>query len=349
MRSMTMLTNRSGGEMAITVRARRRGRLGLAAVLLLLGAGRSGAAVVTVTDCANDPHIHILQQRTIIDADGADLVLKCSLTPVKNTTTLQLLGANITIAGPEGQLHAPGQPPLAITMTTPGTFTMTGGGMVEATSGNASIDVSAGAGIVLSTANLTVGGVAPARPVGAQPGADIISLVCTGPACKITAFNTTLRSRLMTLQSMGDIDFDTVMVQTFGPRDKVVISSKGGHFHAPGCANKFLSGTDGLLMLDAFGDVDLSFAKVVIGQDILISSGTGAPPLRAVNLNGAVLRNDFGKSGRRITVTAGGQKQISICGTTLVNDGPQVATLNGRSILPHEGFANVFGTPDVDN
>lgn len=64
---------------------------------------------------------------------------------------------------------------------------------------------------------------------------------------------------------------------------------------------------------------------------------------------GASIRNDFGKRGDITIVADEGTKTINICGTTLVDDGPDVATLNNRSTEPHTGFNNVVGTPDVDD
>jgi hypothetical protein len=64
-------------------------------------------------------------------------------------------------------------------------------------------------------------------------------------------------------------------------------------------------------------------------------------------LVGATVRNDFGKRGRITILADEGNGQVKI-GATVVDDGPEVSSINGRAELPHEGFANVIGPADLD-
>ncbi len=43
-----------------------------------------------------------------------------------------------------------------------------------------------------------------------------------------------------------------------------------------------------------------------------------------------------------------GQQQIDITDATIIQEGPEVSVMNGRTELPHTGFDNVIGVPAVD-
>ena len=96
--------------------------------------------------------------------------------------------------------------------------------------------------------------------------------------------------------------------------------------------------------MTAGSSIDVSGQHYVIARMITLKAGGN------IELANSELRNDFGKCGE-ITVQAGGQ--INIEGATLVDDDcqnqPDVSTLNLRSVVPHTGFANVVGTPALDD
>ncbi len=112
----------------------------------------------------------------------------------------------------------------------------------------------------------------------------------------------------------------------------------------PGNCNVLIGGVESTLFIQAAGDLDLSCATIKVSEGISIKSGG------AIDLTNAVVDNTSGKCGE-ITIDSVGT--IDIQGATIVDDDcrgkPDVSEMNGREQVPHTGFANVIGTPLVDD
>jgi len=142
-------------------------------------------------------------------------------------------------------------------------------------------------------------------------------------------------------------------VTSSSPRDRITVVTEGGDAIMRGCGNLFQGGSEGSLDLTACGLIDLAFAKVLVSRNITITSGTCEGKPANIRLNGATVRNDSGQKGEIVVVATGGQ-EINISGATIIDDNQRtkvndVARLNGREAVPHEGFNNVVGTPDADD
>ncbi len=111
----------------------------------------------------------------------------------------------------------------------------------------------------------------------------------------------------------------------------------------PTNCNDVIGGVESTLFIDADGDIDLSCTKIHVSENISIKA-TGN-----VDLTNATLDNTSGKCGEIIINGA----QINIQGATIIDDDclspGDVSEMNGREQVPHTGFANVVGTPLVDD
>ena len=109
-----------------------------------------------------------------------------------------------------------------------------------------------------------------------------------------------------------------------------------------GC-NEVIGGVESTLFIQSAGDLDLSCTKIVISENISIKA------VGNVNLTDATIDNSGGKCGEIVIQGA----TINIQNATIIDDDcnapNDVAEMNGREQLPHTGFANVVGTPLVDN
>src|SRR5262249_12952093 len=149
----------------------------------------------------------------------------------------------------------------------------------------------------------------------------------------------------------GDVLMRTTHIVTVSPRDDSRIESTHGNVCLP-CDDDISGGNESSLKIFAFGFVDLPAIKILVAQNITITSGVGAGAASVdahMDLTGASSNNNFGKPGA-ITITADeGVATVTIQDATIIQEGPDVATINGRSTLPHQGFNHIVGTPALDS
>jgi hypothetical protein len=308
---------------------------------LLLGASGAQAATVTITDCATDPHIVVGPGGNVtINVGADDLELKCALVASGPSSTVLIQGHDVSI---QADVKFPGRPILdSIGINASGSLEVLGA-IIEASNNNASIRLASVGDITLRSSSVRTG--------EDRYGQDL-RIQCTGPRCAITARQTSFTTRHFSMVAEGDIYFGLVKVVTESPRDRIDIVSQTGSAMMSGCGNTFRSGPEGRMSLQVCQQIDLAFARIDVAEYITIQTMGGCGELADIRLAGATVRNDFGKIGE-IVITAGDQQAIDIGGATIVDDErsttPDVAELNGRAQVPHEGFNNVIGTPDLDD
>src|SRR5258706_7473546 len=125
----------------------------LGALVALTGRDAS-AAVVTITDCVNDPHLDIFSSTTRVDVGADDLVIKCALAPIGNTEHLTLLANRITVDGPSGMLAAPGKSP-SIRMKARADIVLTNT-TLESTNGRGGFNFQAVTGLTITNTLLSI-------------------------------------------------------------------------------------------------------------------------------------------------------------------------------------------------
>jgi hypothetical protein len=350
-------------------RAWRTGALALG--IALLAAGRGEAAVVTVADCVNDPHIVVQSgtDTTRIEVAPDDLVLACALSPLGGTEKIVLDAANVAIQGPAGRVTADGTG-TSIKIAASETFRAIDT-TIEGTDGNASIDLIAAGDMRFEGSNVTVGS------SGAK--GDLLLINCTGaaPDCTITATGSSFKSREIDVIAVGDVVFAGVTITTNSPRDRVEIVSLAGDVMAGSSAGAsqqtgskcnggvgpettpsvIIGGPESDLLIQAFGFIDLASIRITMAQniDILSGYGGGAAGVPAyVDLTGATIRNDIGKKGEIVVLADETNETITIEDAVLIDDDEaagdnDVAELNGCEVVPRGGCPNVVGTPSTDS
>lgn len=315
----------------------------LALALVIAGVSSSHAAVVTITDCTNDPHIQVSlgNDQTKIDVGADDLVLNCALSPLSGTHRIQLTARNMTI---KGDVIASGATsPIRIDAS--GTFTATGV-TIHSSNNNGDMDITAAGDMTFTDSTVIVG-------TDLTNGGDTLNITCTNaaPDCTINATNSTFKSGNLFITSVGDILMRTTHIITVSPRDDSRIESTHGNVCLP-CDDDISGGNESNLRILAYGFVDVPAIKILIAENITITSGVGngAASVDAhIDLTGATINNNFGKTGS-ITITADeGHGQVTILDAIIIQEGPGVATINGRSTLPHQGFNNIVGVPQIDS
>ena len=314
----------------------------LALALLGLTAPSLHAAVVTVTDCVNDSHIQVNlgTDQTKIDVGADDLVLDCALTPLSGTHRIQLAARNMTI---RGDVIASGATN-AVHIDASGTFTATGV-TIQSANNNGDMNITVAGDMTFTDATVIVG-------QDLTNGGDTMNITCAGtsPDCTINATNSTFKSGNLFITSVGDILMRTTHIITVSPRDDSRIESTHGNVCLP-CDDDISVGNESSLKIFAFGFIDLPAIKILVAQNITITSGVGAGAASVdahIDLTGATINNNFGKPGS-ITITADeGHGQVTILDAIIIQEGPGVATINDRSTLPHQGFNNIVGVPQID-
>jgi hypothetical protein len=355
-------------NMQLMMRSTRWGVLALG--LMLGGTAAASAAVVTVTDCANDPNIVVQNgtDTTRIEVGADDLVIACALSPLGGTQKIVLGGANVSIQGPAGRVSAGGSG-LAIDISAGGTFSAVDTA-IEADDGNASVDIIAVGDMLFAGTSVTVGG------TGA--GGDLLLITCTGssPDCTITGTGASFKSREVDMIAVGDITLSGVTITTNSPRDRTEIVSLNGNVDAGAAVgapqqvgqcngdtdpvqtpNVILGGPESDLLIQAFGFVDLSGSRITVAQniDVISGAGGGAAGVPAyIDLSNAAIRNDIGKKGEIDMVADENAETITIESVLLIDDDEaagdnDVSELNGCEVTPRAGCPNVVGTPSTDS
>lgn len=311
----------------------------LLGVLLLAPAG-ARAALITITDCAADPHIAIVAGNVVIDVGSDDLELKCDPVPPGPSSGIVVRGHDIKL---RASLIFPGRPfGEAISVIATGEIDALGISL-EATNPNASMRIE-------SVGNQTYRNVTARTGTPPRSGRDM-RILCTGPRCEITARQSSFHTNRFAMLANGDIYFGLVKITTGQPRDRIDILSQAGNAWMSGCGNVFQMSEEGRFNLQVCKQIDLAFATVNVGRDIdIFTTATCGSDLQTdIRLTGTTLRNDFGKKGDITVATADGQ-EINICGAVIIDDDANdVSELNGRELVPHDGFNNVVGPADIDD
>ena len=240
---------------------------------------------------------------------------------------------------------------------------------LEASNINASMDIIASGNVSFTGSDVTVGDIAS--------GGDLLLTACTDPAppCTVTAIASSFKSREIEVIAFGDVTFIGVTMTTNSPRDEIRIVSIAGDVllgaatmqgQAPpgSCTqgeletqfNTFTGGPESNFIVEAFGFVDLTAARVTVAENLRVTSGIGAGVASVpafIDATTAILRNDIGKRGEIELLADEAADTITVAGTTLIDDDEQgsvndVAELNGCEVVPRAGCPNVAGTPAVD-
>jgi hypothetical protein len=319
-----------------------------ASILLLIAVAGVAAtrahAVVILDDCTNDPHLvaNAGTDTTHLDVGAEDLVIRCALEPLPQTSRVVVRARDVTVEGPAGSVTGTGKTK-AVDIRATGTFTALDT-VIQSTNGNANMDIIAVGDMVIRDSQVIVGEL--------DRGGDLLKIECTGPGCTIDTQDSLFKGRLMEVLAVGDIfSFNNTTFRTHGPRDFITIRSTAGNVLLP-CGVIVRTGNEGDLVIESFGRIDLWGADIRVAEHIVITSGVGpglaAVPAADVNATSATIRNDFGKDGQIVVTADEAQQIIDITDATIIQEGPEVAELNGRRALPHTGFNNVVGVPAVD-
>jgi hypothetical protein len=310
---------------------------------LLLGAltalaGPASAAVINVTDCTAPPVV-ARGRTTTVDVGTNDVVLRCALIPLPGTARITMRANRITVAGPAGTINTPSDK-LAIRLKADADITLDSTS-VEA-SGNASIRFLARTGIDIRTTLVTTGDTTRTGRA--------IRFQCLGTGCPMFVSRSNVVSNLIKVVIDGPVTTVNSTFLTRGGRALLTLRSRASE--ADLCCSTFQGTNEGNVYINAFSKVDLTGSQVLTGENIRVNSGLGGSG--PSELLGATLNNDFGKEGQIDVSAAGGSSQIDIDGATLIDDDfprhtSDVSRLNGRELLPHEGFNNTVGTPLTDN
>jgi hypothetical protein len=349
--------------------------------LLVLGLGRSAAAaVVTVTDCVNDPHLSTVSSSTHLDVGSDDLVLACALAPLPGTDHVAIDGHDITIQGPAGSVT--GDSTQANHITATGKFTATNTS-IDNTDGNGGIDIESVGDLMVTDSNFTTGNV--------QSGGDLMLLSCSGtsPKCLVTISDSNLTGRHIRVEGVGDVTLSKTKVVTQSPTDLIRITSFMGNVNignggsgsgdccgmGGGGGNTFVGGNESNFYVRAFGKIDAQGANVLVAELICLRSGVSnfgaegacdacdknapssspASVPATIDVTDASLRNDFAKPGEIEICADETRSTITLTGATLIDDNTSqvndVSELNGCEQVPRTSppCVNLIGTPATDS
>ncbi|MBI3767942.1 MAG: hypothetical protein HY271_05520 [Deltaproteobacteria bacterium] len=310
----------------------------LLSALVASGTHSAWAAIVTVTDCAADPHIHF-SKSILVDAGLDDLTLACQL--VSATQKIRLHGNAIKVQGPAGGISS-GSKGTAVEVHAGADITIDKA-TLEATNGNGSLRLISKTGLTITNTNLLTG-------VGDRNGRQM-RLQCTDPNCPLTMTKSNLVGHFIHVLINGPINVQRNTVFTGGPRDLIDVRALLGD--ALLCCDTFQGGNESNAFIRASGVVDLRFSSVMVSENISVDSGINITGVGDTNLGDATLNNEAGKFGEIVVRAGAGRAQINIQGATLLDDDLRspgdVSELNGREQLPHQGFNNTVGTPDTDS
>jgi hypothetical protein len=333
----------------------------LVGALLTVASRGAGAAVVTITDCVNDPNLVKQSKTTKVDVGTDDLVIQCALLPLPGTERFDLRANNITVQGSAGSIMATGKSP-SIRLTAIDEIVLTNTTLTS-DNGNGGFFIRSGNGITITNSVLDISVTAPPS-FGKK-----LSIQCTNVGCPITLTNTQLRGNRIEVIAQGDLTGSGNTFTTGGPRPRIDKISRGGKIDLTGAAGggggqagpKCNGGggggggqfgtNEGRIRDIACTDIILDGQTIRTGRFITITAGTcGAGNISLVN---AIVNNDFGKPGEIVITAAGGAGMIDIDGAQITDDDDKgqvdVSEMNGREQVPHTGFNNVVGTPLLDN
>jgi hypothetical protein len=179
---------------------------------------RAAAATVTVTDCASDAHCVAISKKTVIQVPNDTVVIAGPIVPLPGTTTLQVLAKAIAVDGPSG-----GQ----ISVTGKGQSIVLDAASVLVTGSLLSSDTN-GKILIRGADTVQVQG-----PLEVDSGGEA-RITCTGIGCTLNVINTHFHCNHLVLDAQGDIIWDGDHVDTFGPRDLVVIDANNGSIRKSG-------------------------------------------------------------------------------------------------------------------
>ena len=313
-------------------------RTALLVAVLAASAQLAAAATVTVSDCTTpDPHISVSGSLTVLDVGSDDLVLACALVPLGTSHKVRVLGNDITIQGPAGSIAADGKGN-AVDLRANDKIVLDTASL-EASNGNGLIRLRSRNGFDIENAVLTTG--------DSTKAGKATLIQCTAPGCPLTMLHSNVLGHSVKVRVSGTITAVSNTIVTRGSRDLVDVRTLKGN--ADMCCNQMGGGNESTTFIIAFGEINLTSTEINRAEGITITSGTGGSG--ETNLLNATLNNDFGKQGQIVVTAANGSSQVNIDGATLIDDdfhGVDVSTINGRQILPHQGFNNTIGTPKVD-
>ncbi len=328
----------------------------LAFGLTVLAATTAPAAVVTITDCVNDPHIQLLfgTETLRIDVGTDDLVIQCHLQPLPGTDRIVLDANNITIDGAAGGKLSAFSPTNAVDINAKGTFTATDTELISSNN-NGEMNIDSVGDQVYDNVQIIVG--------SADSGGDELQITCTGtspaPGCKITVTDSDFKGgRHMRITAVGDIEARNTFFHTNSPTDFIIIRSLNGSVCMP-CDVRTMTGNEGFLIIEARCFVDLPQSKIFASENIFITSGIDGAPFGTntcdagtfIDLRGATVSNQAGKPGEIVITANEGNSEVLIQDAILIDEENgilDVSEINFREQLPHEGFNNIVGTPAVD-
>ncbi len=331
----------------------------LVSVLLLLASRGAGAAVVTITDCVNDPHLVKQSKTTKVDVGTDDLVIQCALVPLPGTERFDLRANDITVQGTGGSIAATGKSP-SVRMTAIDEIFLLNTS-ITSSNGNGGFSIRAGNGITITNSVVDVSVTVP--PTFGKK----LTIECKNVGCPITINNSQIRGHRILIQAVGDLTGAGNTFTSGGPRPYVYKISTGGKIDLSGgggggggsdkCGGGGgggggqFGGNEGRIRDIACTDVILDGQTIRTGRFITITAGTcGTGNVSLVN---AIVSNDFGKPGEIVITAANGAGQIDIQGASITDDDDKgqvdVSEMNFREQVPHTGFNNVVGTPALDN
>jgi hypothetical protein len=339
------------------------------AAAMILSASAAHAATVNITNCTAAP-VTKVGSKTIINAPGDDVVIKCPLMALTNTDKVAITANSITVdGGSTGSITAPGKG-TALELTAAAGITIDSADVIAANP-NGKMNITAGGNInVTSSSHLEAG--------------DIMKVLCTGAGCSINVTNSAIDGSQIFITADGDVTMSpTSSITTHSPRDLIVIVSNHGNVllagvglglgtsccaqalatcanpNSPDCPyaqngqiclptlsalqgfcaldcdqspNTIVQGIEGNIIISApAGKIDVHGMLIHAGESITFTA------LTDVNMTGAAIDNCGPKTGVFSVTSA----TCQVGGATLLDDDPESApTLN----CTVSGVATLLGT-----
>ncbi len=189
--------------------------VGLLGALLLPPAA---TATVTITDCSSDAHCVAIGKKTVIEVPNDTVVIAGAIVPLAGTTTLQVHAKAIAVDGPSGG---------RISVTGKGQSIVLEAASVLVTGSLISADTN-GKILIRAADTAQLQG-----PFDVDSGGEA-RVTCSGIGCTLNVVNVHFHCNHLVLDAQGDIIWDGDHVDTFGPRDLVVIDANKGSIRKSG-------------------------------------------------------------------------------------------------------------------